>query len=100
MTTRRMPLDRHAHARSRATGDGTYVGLNAYDDEGYEIIRREVTAVGGSERPAPAQARRPGPGCRSSGPVGRGPRGSGSAERRHSPISSRASSRYMNAPAS
>jgi len=44
MTTRRMRLYRLAHARSGDKGDGSNVGLIAYDDRGYEIIRREVTA--------------------------------------------------------
>jgi len=32
-----------AHARSGDKGDASNVGLIAYDDRGYEIIRREVT---------------------------------------------------------
>ena len=39
-----MPLYRLAHARSGDKGDGSNVGLLAYDDRGYEILRREVTA--------------------------------------------------------
>jgi hypothetical protein len=37
-------LYRMAHARSGDKGDGSNVGLIAYDDAGYAIIRREVTA--------------------------------------------------------
>ena len=33
-----------AHARSGDKGDGSNVGLIAYTDHGYEVIRREVTA--------------------------------------------------------
>ncbi|MGH9869094.1 MAG: AtuA-related protein [Candidatus Polarisedimenticolia bacterium] len=39
-----MPLYRLAHARSGDKGDGSNVGLIAYDDRGFEILRREVTA--------------------------------------------------------
>jgi len=41
---RTLPLYRMAHARSGDKGDGSNVGLLAYDDRGYEILRREVTA--------------------------------------------------------
>ncbi|HET6373208.1 MAG TPA: hypothetical protein VFG76_07865 [Candidatus Polarisedimenticolia bacterium] len=41
---RRMRLYRLAHARSGDKGDGSNVGLIAYDDAGYEILKREVTA--------------------------------------------------------
>ncbi len=44
MTTKRMRLYRMAHARSGDKGDGSNVGLIAYDDRGYEILKREVTA--------------------------------------------------------
>ena len=37
-------LLRIAHARSGDKGDGSNVGLIAYDQKGYEVIRREVTA--------------------------------------------------------
>lgn len=33
-----------AHARSGDKGDGSNIGLIAYDSEGYEILRKEVTA--------------------------------------------------------
>jgi len=39
-----LPLYRLAHARSGDKGDGSNVGLIAYDDRGFEILRREVTA--------------------------------------------------------
>jgi hypothetical protein len=39
-----LALHRFAHARSGDKGDGSNVGLIAYDDRGYEILRREVTA--------------------------------------------------------
>ena len=39
-----MRLYRMAHARSGDKGDASNVGLIAYDDAGYAIIRREVTA--------------------------------------------------------
>ena len=38
-----MRLHRLAHARSGDKGDGSNVGLIAYDDRGYEIIRGAVT---------------------------------------------------------
>lgn len=41
---KKMRLYRMAHARSGDKGDGSNVGLIAYDDRGWEIIRREVTA--------------------------------------------------------
>lgn len=40
-----MRLHAMAHARSGDKGDGSNVGLIAYDDAGYEIIRRQVTAA-------------------------------------------------------
>lgn len=39
-----LALYRLAHARSGDKGDGSNVGLMAYDDRGYEILRHEVTA--------------------------------------------------------
>jgi len=44
VTTRKMRLYKLAHARSGDKGDGSNVGLVAYDDRGYEILRAEVTA--------------------------------------------------------
>ena len=44
MTTKRMRLYRMAHARSGDKGEGSNVGLIAYDERGYEILKREVTA--------------------------------------------------------
>jgi len=41
---KKVKLYRLAHARSGDKGDGSNVGLIAYDEAGYEIIRREVTA--------------------------------------------------------
>ena len=41
---RRIRLHRMAHARSGDKGDGSNVGLIAYDERGYEILKREVTA--------------------------------------------------------
>jgi hypothetical protein len=41
---KKVRLHRIAHARSGDKGDGSNVGLIAYDDRGYEVIRREVTA--------------------------------------------------------
>ena len=41
---KKMRLHRMAHARSGDKGDGSNVGLIAYDDRGYEILKREVTA--------------------------------------------------------
>jgi len=40
----KMRLYRMAHGRSGDKGDGSNVGLIAYDEKGYEILRREVTA--------------------------------------------------------
>ena len=40
----RVRLHRIAHARSGDKGDASNVGLLAYDDRGYEILKREVTA--------------------------------------------------------
>ncbi len=37
-------LSQIAHARSWDKGDGSNVGLIAYTDDGYEIIREQVTA--------------------------------------------------------
>jgi len=42
---KKMALSRLAHARSGDKGDGSNVGLIAYDDRGYEIISRVVTAA-------------------------------------------------------
>lgn len=39
----RVPLYRLAHARSGDKGDGSNVGLIAYDQACYELLRREVT---------------------------------------------------------
>ncbi len=41
---KRMPLYRMAHARSGDKGDGSNVGLIAYDVAGWTIIRSQVTA--------------------------------------------------------
>ena len=41
---KRMRLHAIAHARSGDKGDASNVGLIAYDDAGYEILKREVTA--------------------------------------------------------
>lgn len=43
MTMKTIRLYRMAHARSGDKGDGSNVGLIAYDDAGFEIMRREVT---------------------------------------------------------
>ena len=40
---KRLPLHALAHARSGDKGDGSNVGVLAYDREGYEILRRELT---------------------------------------------------------
>lgn len=40
---RKIRLYEMAHARSGDKGDGSNVGLIAYDDRGYEILKREVT---------------------------------------------------------
>ena len=40
----RISLDQIAHARSGDKGDGSNVGLIAYTDAGFDLIRREVTA--------------------------------------------------------
>ena len=40
----RITLDQIAHARSGDKGDGSNVGLIAYTDAGFDLIRREVTA--------------------------------------------------------
>jgi hypothetical protein len=42
---KKIRLYRMAHARSGDKGDGSNVGLIAYDDRGWDIIRREVTAA-------------------------------------------------------
>lgn len=39
----RILLDQIAHARSGDKGDGSNVGLIAYTQAGYELIRKEVT---------------------------------------------------------
>lgn len=41
---KKVRLYRMAHARSGDKGDGSNVGLIAYDERGFEILRREVTA--------------------------------------------------------
>ena len=40
---KKMRLHRMAHARSGDKGDASNVGLIAYDDRGYEILKRAVT---------------------------------------------------------
>ena len=40
---KKMRLHRFAHARSGDKGDASNVGLIAYDEAGYEIIKRQVT---------------------------------------------------------
>lgn len=40
---RKVPLYAIAHARSGDKGDGSNVGLLAYDERGFEILRRELT---------------------------------------------------------
>jgi hypothetical protein len=40
---KRVPLYAMAHARSGDKGDASNVGVIAYDDRGYEILRRELT---------------------------------------------------------
>jgi hypothetical protein len=40
---RKLPLYAMAHARSGDKGDGSNVGVLAYDDEGFEILRRWLT---------------------------------------------------------
>lgn len=40
---KRIPLYRMAHGRSGDKGDGSNVGILAYDDRGYEIIRKALT---------------------------------------------------------
>ena len=40
---RRIPLYAMAHARSGDKGDGSNVGVLAYDDRGYELLRRWMT---------------------------------------------------------
>ena len=39
----RLPLYRMAHGRSGDKGDGSNVGILAYDDRGYEILREWLT---------------------------------------------------------
>jgi hypothetical protein len=41
---KRIPLYAMAHARSGDKGDGSNVGVLAYDDRGYGILRRWLTA--------------------------------------------------------
>ncbi|MDX1389621.1 MAG: hypothetical protein R3344_10555 [Acidobacteriota bacterium] len=41
---KRIPLYSMAHARSGDKGDGSNVGVIAYDDRGYEILRAWLTA--------------------------------------------------------
>lgn len=41
---KRLPLYAMAHARSGDKGDGSNVGVIAYDDRGYEILRSWMTA--------------------------------------------------------
>ncbi len=40
----RVKLARLAHARSGDKGDGSNIGLIAYSDEGYELLRSRVTS--------------------------------------------------------
>lgn len=40
----KVPLYRLAHARSGDKGDGSNIGLIAYTDQGFELIRQVVTA--------------------------------------------------------
>lgn len=40
---KRIPLYRMAHGRSGDKGDGSNVGILAYDDQGYEIIKKTLT---------------------------------------------------------
>ena len=42
---KKMRLHEMAHARSGDKGDGSNVGLIAYDEAGYEILKREVTSA-------------------------------------------------------
>ena len=41
---KKIPLYAMAHARSGDKGDGSNVGVVAYDDRGYEILRERLTA--------------------------------------------------------
>lgn len=41
---KRIPLYAMAHARSGDKGDGSNVGIVAYDDRGYEILKDRLTA--------------------------------------------------------
>jgi hypothetical protein len=41
---KRIPLYAMAHARSGDKGEASNVGVIAYDDRGYEILRAELTA--------------------------------------------------------
>jgi len=43
MTTRTLPLFALAHARSGDKGDSSNVGVLAYDDRGYELLRAWLT---------------------------------------------------------
>ena len=40
----KVPLSRIAYARSGDKGDGSNVGIAAFTTDGYEVLRREVTA--------------------------------------------------------
>ena len=40
---KRIPLYAMAHGRSGDKGDGSNVGILAYDDQGYEIIKKALT---------------------------------------------------------
>ncbi len=44
MKVKKIPLYSMAHARSGDKGDGSNVGVIAYDDRGYEILRAWLTA--------------------------------------------------------
>ncbi|MBI3818813.1 MAG: hypothetical protein HY286_09005 [Planctomycetes bacterium] len=45
MKTEKIKLSEIAYARSGDKGDGSNVGIAAYTNEGYEILRRELTAA-------------------------------------------------------
>jgi hypothetical protein len=42
---KKIPLYAMAHARSGDKGDGSNVGILAYDERGYEILRERLTAA-------------------------------------------------------
>jgi hypothetical protein len=45
MNTKTVELSQIAYARSGDKGDGSNAGIAAYTSEGYEILRRELTAA-------------------------------------------------------